>query len=140
MKPLTIYLDGQSELAVMLRDALAGRSEAFAAGARVNTRIPSGTEPYGAVVPLVVVRQDGNGRDLQRVRDSVPYRVLVWHEDEDSAYDLSQLCHALVLAHDGEVISGVLAELTPFVTRDPDTDEPMATFTVIAKLRPALPQ
>lgn len=133
---MTRYGDGQAELANVLRTGLSSATEPVTTAARVNTRIPQNNAPYGDVTPLVVVRQDGNGRD-QEVRTIVAYRVTLWAGTEDDTYDLAQICHEILLQHSGgAVVTHVLPELTPDVMADPDTNEPMGYFTVRGKLRP----
>lgn len=123
-----VYGDGASEVAAMLRAVLPGP-------VTVGTKVPVGAVPYVDADPLVVVAQDGTGRPMHRANARVPLRVLVWHRTDDEAHDLAQIVLAHVHGHSGTVVRSVIEPTTPFVTADPDTGEPLASFTAIANVR-----
>jgi hypothetical protein len=115
----------------LLRSALAARVEAYADGVTVGTVMPRDGD-----IPFVMVRQEGQ-TIARRVDAEATVRVSVWHTSEARALALAGLCQALMLAHagDGEVrlftpVSG------PFPASDPDNGNPLASFTVAARLRP----
>ena len=99
------------------------------------TLIPEDREPYVTDAPLIVVTQDAPGNVRSRVNNRVQLRVLTWHKTKDDAFDLSQLAHALAVVHSGPSIRSVRPLLSPYGTKDPDTREPLASFTVMANVR-----
>ena len=135
-RPLVVFGDAAAELANMIRAALAGRAEPYASGVVVDVRIPKNRRPAENPPPLVVFRQDGPGAIYQQANSRVTLRGSIWHQTEDDAFDLAQLVHAFVARHSGAVIRAVTNGLSPFVTSDPDTGEPLASFTVTANLYP----
>lgn len=132
---VVIYGDAASALASALRVALAGETAPYAQDVRVGTKVPTGDEPYAANTPLVVVTQNAPGTAQLRANTRAPIRVMVWHATDDDAYDLAQLVHALLLTHSGPIVRSVLAGTSPWVTADPDTGEPLGSFTVTANVR-----
>lgn len=133
--PLTVYGDAQAALAEAVRAALAAESAPWAQDARVGTRVPTGAEPYAKTGPFVVVTQNAPGTAQKRANFKAPIRVLVWHLTDDDAYDLTVYLHAVVLNHSGPTVRSVNASLGPSVTADPDTGEPMGSFSVTANVR-----
>lgn len=120
--------DAPSEVAAMLRTVLPQP-------VTVGTKVPTGVTPYVDDVPLVVVAQNGNGQPVNRAIARIPLRVMVWHRTDDEAHDLVQLVHVHVCGHYGPVVRTVVEAATPYVATDPDTGEPLASFTAIANVR-----
>lgn len=138
MRPLTVYGDAAAALANYVRDELADRPEPYAAGVTVGTRRPTDHAPKDHPVPLVLIRQDGPGRVMNRANVAATIRAAIWHATEDDAFDLAQLVHAITSNHSGPVVRSVIDGLSPYVDADPDTGEPLASFTVTANVRARL--
>lgn len=137
VKPLLIFPDAQAGAAGILRTALAGRAEDFAAGATVGTRVPGGRSPETPKLPYVLVRKDTDMPHQSLANTRCTIRITVWHEDADQAHDLAQLCQGLLIVHDGTVLRSVRPGMGPLATTDPDSDIDLSTLTVIANVRPA---
>lgn len=137
MKPLTLFDDAQSAAATVLRDALAGRVEPFATGAKVGTRVPTTRTPED-VFRYVMVRKDSDTPHASMANARVTLRVTVWHEDPDQAHDLAMLCQGLLVVHSGDVIRGVRPATGPLPAVDDVSGADMSTFTVLANIRPRL--
>lgn len=136
MKPVVVYRDAQAAAASVLRTLLAAREEPFVAGVQVGTRIPTGRTIDSPAYPYVMCVQDGPGSSRNLALSVVDVRVTVWAKTEDDAYDLAQLCHGLLLAHSGDAIRSTLPALSPYPAEDPETGEPVASFSVACNLRP----
>lgn len=136
VKPLVVFPDIQSAGAAVLRTALAGRPEPFAAGATVGTRVPGDRSPETPRLPHVLVRLDADLPHPSMANTRATLRCTVWHTDADSAHDLAQLCRGLWLVHDGTVLRSVRPGTGPLPTVDPDTGVDLSTFTVIANVKP----
>lgn len=137
MRPVTVYGDGQADVANRLRDDLAARAEPYASDVLVGTRTPDSREPLSHPAPFVVVAQDGPGTIQQRANMRITLRVTIWHHTDDDAYDLAALAHGLVLTYAGPVVRSVLPGVAPARATDPDTGEPVAWFTVLANVAPS---
>lgn len=137
-KPLVVFADAQAAGADILRAALDGRAEAYAAGASTGTRVPGDRSFEVPHLPYVMVRNDGSL--VQHLANSrTTLRVTVWHEDADQAHDLAQLCHGLLLAYrGGPVIRGCRPLTGPLSAVDPDSHTDLSTFTVAANVRPTV--
>lgn len=137
MKTLTVFDDAQSAGAAVLRTALAGRGEAFAAGATVGTKVPTTRVPE-EVFRHVMVRKDSDTPHSSMANARVTLRVTVWHEDDDQAHDLAMLCQGLLIVHSGPIIRGVRPGTGPLPGVDDVNGAPLSTFTVLANVRPRL--
>lgn len=135
-RPLVVFGDAAAELANATRAALAERAEPYVTGVTVGVRIPTDRKPAEHPPPLVVFRQDGPGAVQHTANSRVTMRCSVWHQIDDDAFDLAQLVLAIISNHSGTVIRSVIEPLSPYVTADPDTGEPLASFTMTANLRP----
>ncbi|WP_330339414.1 hypothetical protein [Streptomyces sp. NBC_00557] len=137
VKPLTVFDDAQAAAADVLRTALAGRPEDFAAGVTVGTRVPGSRAPE---TPLryVMVRKDADLPHPSMANARVTLRVTCWHEDDDQAHDLAMLCQGLLIVHSGDVIRGVRPGTGPLPAVDDVSGWPLSTFTVLANVRPRL--
>ena len=140
MKPLTVFQDVQSAGAEMLRTALAGRSEPYAVGATVGTRIPADRSPELELerLPYVMVRKDTDTPHASMANSRCTLRVTVWHASADDAHDLAMLCQGLLIVHSGPVIRGVRPGTGPLPAVDDVSGIDLATFTVLANVRPTV--
>ncbi|MEU9470421.1 hypothetical protein AB0D78_28155 [Streptomyces avermitilis] len=136
MKPLVVFSDVQAAGAAILRESLAGRSESYAVGATVGTRVPDDRSPETPHLPYVMVRLDASLPHGSMANNRCTIRVTVWHEDVDQAHDLAQLCQGLLLVHDGTVLRSVRPATGPLPATDPDSGVDLSTFTVTANVRP----
>ena len=137
-RPLVVFPDAQAQTAGLLRAALAGRPEPFAAGAAVGTRVPGDRAPEDPHLPYVMVRLDGATPHPSMAASRCLLRVTVWHSDADQAHDLAQLCQGLLIAHDGSVLRQVRPVSGPLAATDPDSNIDLSTFVVTAAARPAV--
>jgi hypothetical protein len=137
VKALTVFDDAQSAGAAVLRTALAGRGEAFAADVTVGTKVPTSRSPED-VFRYVMVRKDSDVPHSSMANARVTLRVTCWHEDDDQAHDLAMLCQGLLLVHSGPVIRGVRPGTGPLPAVDDVSGAPLSTFTVLANVRPRL--
>lgn len=127
---LVVYRDAEFEVLTYLRDALAGRSETYAAGVDMGNRKPAAFAP-----PFIAVRRSGGVSDALII-DHPRVDVQVWHTDDANAHDLAQLCRALLLAMTGT--GGVIRarDFTgPIPIPDPETASPRYLFTVQLAMR-----
>lgn len=137
MKTLTVFDDAQAAGAAVLRVALAGRSEAFAAGVMVGTKVPTSRNPED-VFRYVMVRKDTDAPHSSMANARVTLRVTCWHQDDDQAHDLAMLCQGLLIVHSGDVIRGVRPGTGPLSAVDDVSGAPLSTFTVLANIKPRL--
>lgn len=138
MKPLSVFPDAQSNGATILRTALAGRSEPYAADAAVGTRVPGDRSPETPHLPYVMVRLDASFPHGSMANVRCTLRVTVWHQDPDQAHDLAQLCQGLLVVHDGTLLRSVRPATGPIPATDPASGVDLSTFTVIANSRPTV--
>ena len=143
MKTPVVFPDAQAAGAEVLRAALAGRPEDFAAGARVGTLVPGDRSPETPLLPYVLVRKDTDLPHPSMATSRVTLRVTIWHEDADQAHDLAMLCQALLTVHSGPVIRGVRPATGPLPGIDNTVEHAgsvldLSTFTVLANVRPQL--
>lgn len=136
MKPLVVFPDVQSATASVLRAALEGRSEPYAEGAAVGTRVPGDRSPETPHLPYVLVRLDLTLPHGSMANARCTLRCTVWHQDADQAHDLAQLCQGLLLVHDGTVLRSVRPATGPLPATDPESDIDLSTFTVTVNVRP----
>jgi hypothetical protein len=136
VKPLVVFGDVQAAAAGVLRTALAARSEAYAAGATVGTRVPDTRSPEAPHLPYVLVRKDSDLPHSSMANAKCTIRVTVWHMDADKAHDLAMLCQGLLLIHAGPVIRGVRSGTGPLAATDPSSGVDLSTLTVLANIRP----
>jgi hypothetical protein len=134
VKRLLVFKDSQAAGAGVLRTALAGRPEPFAADATVGTRVPPSRSPEEQF-RYVLVRKDGDAPHSSMAMSRVLLRVTVWHEDADQAHDLAMLCQGLLVCHDGSVLSAVRPNGGPLPGTDPDSGVDLSTFTVRVNVR-----
>ncbi|WP_241539678.1 hypothetical protein [Streptomyces sp. M41(2017)] len=135
-KTLTVFGDAQSAGAAVLRTALAGRAEEFAAGATIGTKVPTDRSPELSKLPYVMVRKDSDNPHSSMANSRVTLRVTVWHADADQAHDLAMLCQGLLIVHSGPVIRGVRPGTGPLPAVDDPSGVDLSTFTVLANVKP----
>jgi hypothetical protein len=90
--PVVVFPDVEMWACQYLRDALASRSEPYAAGVYVGNTVPSPRTGR-----MVVARRDGGTR-LDYHRDQARLTVRVWAGSEQEATDLARLVAALLWA------------------------------------------
>lgn len=136
MKPLVVFGDVQAAGAEVLRAALAGRVESFAADVIVGTRVPSVRSPEDPGLPFVLVRKDADLPHPSMANARCTLRCTVWHQDADQAHDLAMLCQGLWLVHSGPIIRGFRPATGPLPATDDDSGVDLSTFTAIANVKP----
>lgn len=131
MRPIITFPDAQ----LLTRDLLRQQLPLFpeADGATVDTRDPSKAPEAGR--PYVRVSLEASSRDA-RLDGTATLRVAVWHESEGDALALASLIEGVLLATSTPEVRGFSPETSPLPAPDPDTGEPMAAFTVVARPRP----
>lgn len=87
-----LFPDVDLHFTTYLRTALAGRTEPYATGVKVDRVAPTTLPPR-----LVTVRRDG-GAQIDAVRENARLTVNVWHETQQGAADLARLVRALLWA------------------------------------------
>jgi hypothetical protein len=136
-RPLVVFGDVQAAAVGVLRTALAGRGEGYAAGAQVGTLVPGDRSPEVPRLPYVLVATDSNLPHPSMANARCTLRVTVWHKDGDQAHDLAQLCQGLLLIHSGPVIRGCRPATGPMPARD-ESGVDLSTLTVLANVKPTL--
>jgi hypothetical protein len=134
--PLVVFGDVLAAAVGVLRAALAGRVEGYAAGATVGTLVPGDRSPETPHLPYILVAKDSDMPHPSMANARCTLRVTVWHRDAGSAGDLAMLCQGLLLVHSGPVIRGVRPGTGPLPARDPATDIDLSTLTVLANVKP----
>jgi hypothetical protein len=105
MDPVALYSDAELVAVTWLRARLAERSEPYAAGVGVSTKLPPATSP----AKHVRLRRVG-GVELHEVADSPRVQAQVWYStgavaDEKSRNDLAQLVWALLRGIRGQDVT-----------------------------------
>lgn len=136
VKPLVTFPDAQAAGASALREALASRTEPYAAGVQVGTRVPANRSAETPHLPLLVVVKDTDAPHPSMANARVTLRVTCWHVDADQAHDLAMLAQGLLLVHSGPVIRGVRPGTGPLATVDDASGVDLSWFTVLANIRP----
>lgn len=136
MKPAIIFPDAMLAVVEVLRDKLDHVDQAYAQGVTVGTRVPNDKSIDAPSLPYVMVRLDGSSL-TQRVDEEALIRIAVWHTSESKGISLAQAARAVLLAYEGGQKIRVINPLTgPVPTSDPESGEPLSSFTVAVKLRP----
>lgn len=120
-----------TDIANLLRDALAASPQPFTDGVTVGTRRPAGRSEPDGPLPLVVVAQDGPGDVRSRIHQVAQVRIIAWHRTADETDDLIQYAHALAtsLGGHGTPVRAVRSLTAPWVDTDPDTGTPIGAAT-----------
>jgi hypothetical protein len=122
------YPDVQAAACDLLRNALDGRQEAYAAGAAVGTRVPGAGDP----LPRVLVDKDADTL-VYPIKARANVRVTCYHRSQQDAADLSQLCQGLLLSYPGGPAIEATRTLTgPIPGHDNEAGIDFATFSVAA--------
>lgn len=105
MRAVALYPDAELVAVTWLRDRLAARSEPYAAGVTVGTKLPPEQSP-GKYVRL---RRVG-GVELHQVADSPRLQAQIWYstgspQDEKNRNDLAQLVWALLRGIQGQDVT-----------------------------------
>lgn len=135
MSDAVVFPDPRRAVRDLLTALLEPRLEAYALGATVSTKAPGGADGT-RVLPYVQVRSDGRFRD-SRLDGRATVRLLVWHEDEGLGEDLAALAEALLVSSSSASVRGCTPGTGPVPGLDPDTHEPLSSFTLTARLHPA---
>lgn len=136
MKAAVLFPDPAAAAVNLIRPALAGRPESYAAGATVGTRVPDARSPEDPNLPLVLIAVDGATPAPSRLNSQVLLRISVWHADSDQAYDLAELVAALLHTAGGPVIRSTRPGTGPVPGIDPDSGVALATLTLTANIAP----
>jgi hypothetical protein len=128
--PVVTFPDPVAAAITALTDALAGRSESCAQGVKVFNHRPGQHQ-----APAVQVNLDGDSPRHWPVLTRPMLRVTAWHILEQDAYDLAQLCQALLLAHAGGTLVRCDPAAGPVPGADPDTGDSFATFSIHGAVR-----
>lgn len=120
------------------RALLATRADAYVSGVVVGEKVPSSRSDDAPSVPYVTVRAASpSSADRRGTDERADLRFLVYHRTEAEGYDLARLLHALLLAHEGDARVRAFAPVVgPTPTSDPETGNPLSSFTVEARFRP----
>lgn len=74
---------------------------------------------------------------LYPVTSTARIRVTVWAKDQSDAFDLASICLAVLASYPGDVNVRHLGNPAgPFHAPDPETGQPMAFFSLDARLKP----
>lgn len=135
MKPLIVFPDAMLAVVETLRDRLEMIDEG--AGVTVGTKVAFDKSLDKSNLPYVLVRLDGSTLSRQ-VDEEATVRVSVWHSTEAKGLALAQACRALLLSYEGGAKIRVITPLTGAIpTSDPESGDPLSSFTVAVRLRPS---
>jgi len=135
MKPLIVFPDAMLAVVETLRDRLEMIDEG--AQVTVGTKVPFDRSLDKSNLPYVLVRLDGSTLSRQ-VDEEATVRVSVWHSTEAKGLALAQACRALLLSYEGGAKIRVITPLTGAIpTSDPESGDPLSSFTVAVRLRPS---
>jgi hypothetical protein len=126
----------------VLRPALAGRGEPYAAGLVVSSEMgfEPGSDADGGPpsLPWLLVAEDGHTWAWPAVQRSV-IRLTCWHHTAFTAKAICALALGVLCAPSGPgAVLGVEPVTAPIVGLDPYTDQPLATATVAVWARTPL--
>lgn len=136
MKPRIIFPDPMLAAVELLRDSFQSINLDYAQGVTIGTRVPEDKALDKSYLPYVLVRLDGSTL-IQQVHEQATIRISVWHSTEAKGIALAQVCRALLLSFEGGTKIRVVKPLTgPIPSSDPESGEPLSTFTVALTMRP----
>lgn len=136
MKPIITFPDAMLAVVEALRDRLELVDQAYAQGTTVGTKVPTDKSLDKKHVPYILVRLDGSTL-TQQVNEEATIRVSVWHSTEAKGIALAQACRALLLSFEGNAQIRVCKPLSGVIpTSDPESGDPLSSFTVAVSLRP----
>lgn len=137
MKQAIVFPDAMLATVTVLRTRLATLSQTYAAGVTVGTKVPADKSLNKTHLPYILVRLDGSTL-RQQVDEEATVRISVWHTTEAKGLALAQACRALLLSYGGGTDIRVITPLTgPIPTSDPESGDPLSSFTVAVRLRPS---
>ena len=137
MKPAIIFPDAMKAVVDVIRQQLTQTSLPVAQSATVGTRVPVTTAAERSSLPYVLVRLDGSALNRQ-VDEVASIRIAIWHTTEANGLALAQIIRALLLAYPGDNSIRAINPLTgPIPTSDPESGDPLSSFTVAVRLRPS---
>ena len=137
MKPTIIFPDAMLAVVEVLRDRLETVDQSYVEGFTVGTKVPADRSLDTATLPYILVRLDGSTL-TQQANEEATIRVSVWHSTEAKGIALAQACRALLLSYGGGTKIRVIKPLTGTLpTSDPESGDPLSSFTVAVSLRPS---
>lgn len=102
----------------------------------IGTRIPGDKSLDKASLPYILIRLDGSTLD-RVVDETATIRVAVWHTSEAKGLALCQVLRALLLSYEGDSKIRAVQSLTGTIpASDPESGDPLSSFTVAVHLRP----
>lgn len=136
MKPTIIFPDAMLAVVEVLRDRLELVDQTYVEGFTVGTKVPADKSLDKKTLPYVLVRLDGSTL-TQQVNEEATIRISVWHSTEAKGIALAQACRALLLSYGGGAKIRVIKPLSGTIpTSDPESGDPLSSFTVAVMLRP----
>lgn len=137
MKPRIIFPDAQLAVVTLLRTLLTPLSQNYTLGFTVGTKVPDNRSIDKSYLPYILVRLDGSLTN-HRVDEDATIRISVWHKTEAQGLALAQACRALLTSYEGGSQIRVITPLTgPVPTSDPESGDPLSSFTVSVRLKPS---
>lgn len=137
MKPRIVFPDPMLAVVELLRDSFNEISLDYAEGVTVGTRVPTDKSIEKSYLPYILVRLDGSTL-TQQLNEQATIRISVWHSTEAKGIALAQVCRALLLSYEGGTKIRVVKPLTGILpTSDPESGDPLSSFTVAINLRPS---
>ncbi len=121
--------------ALLAAAASPGPLPAFLADLAIRTQLPD-EAPQG---PLLVVRS-GLWPEFQGpITATNRIRIVAWHPDPDAAWDIASWFMGRLIAYRGdEDVVGYRYDSGPERDKDPNYGSPIAGFTTLVRMRPAI--
>lgn len=137
MKPALIFPDAMLAVIEALKIKLDLVSSEYVTAYTIGTRVPGDKSLDKADLPYILIRLDGS--TLNRVADEeATVRIAVWHVSEAKGLQLAQVCRALLLSYEGDSKIRAVQSLTGIIpSSDPESGDPLSSFTVAVHLRPS---
>lgn len=137
MKPAIIFPDPMLAVVEVLRDRLEMVDQTYVQGFTVGTKVPADKSLDKKLLPYILVRLDGSTL-TQQANEEATIRISVWHRTEAQGIALAQACRALLLSYGGGAKIRVIKPLTGTIpSSDPESGDPLSSFTVAVSLRPS---
>jgi hypothetical protein len=139
-KPAVTFRDPQSCAkldcdGLLAAAATPGPVPAFLDGLTIGTELPDAA-PQG---PLLVVRSGLWDTYQGPITATNRIRIVAWHLDPDAAWDIASWFHGRLLAYRGDQdVVGYRYDSGPARDKDPDYGTPIAGFTTLVRMRPAI--
>lgn len=134
-RPLIVFPDAVVEVLRVVRASVLTVEEVSATSAVASRTMPK--RDSSTTRPDLLVADDGDaGTSYWPVTSDALMRISVWDNDSHRAGRLARLTSAHLLAYKGDSkIRGFRSASRPFTTTDPDDATPLASFTIIARLK-----